>query len=67
MTTIAQCTTDYNQLQADLSGLLNTAIDGLNPNKATTPQIIALINSTQSQLTALFTATVAQAQALGVT
>ncbi len=67
MTTIAQCTTDYNQLQADLSGLLNTAIDKLNPDKTNTPQIIALINDTQTKLAALFTATAAQASALGVT
>lgn len=66
MTTLAQCTADYNQLQTDLSGLLNTAIDKLNPDKASTPQIIALIGSTQAQLATLFTATAAQAQALGV-
>lgn len=66
MTTLAQCTADYNTLQADLSGLLNTAIDKLNPDKAAAPQIIALINNTQTQLTALFTVTAAQAQALGV-
>ena len=67
MTTIAQCTTSYNTLQTNLSGLLNTAIDVLNPNAVNTPQIIALINSTQSQLSTLFNNTVTAAQALGVT
>ncbi len=66
MTTIAQCTTAYNNLQTNLSGLLNTAIDGLNPDKAKTKPTIDLINDTQNQLTTLFTATVAKAQALGV-
>ncbi len=67
MTTIAQCTTAYNTLQTNLTGLLNTAIDVLNPDKKNTPQIIALINDTQNQLTILFNATVVRAQALGVT
>ncbi len=66
MTTIAQCTTAYNNLQTNLDGLLNTAIDKLNPDKANTPQIIRLINDTETQLTTLFTVTVARAQALGV-
>lgn len=66
MTTLATVVTDYNQLQNDLSSLLNTAIDKLNPDKVTTPQIIALINQVQNELTVTFNNAHTQLQTLGV-
>ena len=66
MTTRAQVVTAYANWQTQMDGLLNTAIDVLNPSKATTPQIIALINNTRTEMDAIFAAALAQAQALGV-
>lgn len=66
MTTLAQVQTAATNLDTQLDGLLNTAIDGLNPNKVTTPQIIALINQTKGIFDQLMADTKAKAQALGV-
>ncbi len=66
MTTLAQVQTAATALDVALDGLLNTAIDVLNPNKATTPQIIALINDTRTKFDALVADTKTKAQVLGV-
>lgn len=66
MTTVAQVQTAYQNFQTQLDGLLNTAVDKLNPDKATTPQIIAIINTARTQLDLLATTALASAQALGV-
>lgn len=66
MTTRAQVQTAYTAFQVQLDGLLNTAIDVLNPNKTTTPQIIALINDTRAKMDKLWADATAAAQALGV-
>ena len=66
MTTLAQVNTAAIALDAALDGLLNTAIDGLNPDKVTTSQIIALINDTRNKFDSLVNDTKTKAQALGV-
>lgn len=66
MTTRAQVVTSYNSFLATYDGLLNTAIDVLNPDKQKTPQIIALLNDTRNKIDALAQDTLAKAQALGV-
>jgi len=66
MTTLAQVQTAVVNLNGQMDGLLNTAIDGLNPNKVTTPKIIALLTSTQTQVNAVLNDAIAKAQALGV-
>lgn len=66
MTTRAQVQTAYTNWQTQMDGLLNTAIDVLNPSKTTTPQIIKLISDTRTKMDAIFADALAQAQALGV-
>ncbi len=66
MTTRVQVVTAYNNFRSTYDGLLNTAIDVLNPDKQTTPQIIKLLNDSAAKLDALAADTLAQAQALGV-
>ncbi len=66
MTTRAQVVTAYNNFRSTYDGLLNTAIDVLNPDKQTTPQIIKLLTDSAAKLDALAADTLAQAQALGV-
>jgi hypothetical protein len=66
MTTRAQLVTAYNNFLATYDSLLNTAIDGLNPNNVTTTQIIALMNDTRVRIDALAQDTLAKVQALGV-
>lgn len=66
MTTLAQVQTAVNNLDSNLDSLLNTAIDGLNPDKATTPQIIAIIVNTRVRLDQMVADAKTQLQALGV-
>lgn len=66
MTTRAQVVTAYNNFTATYDGLLNTAIDKLNPDKVTTPQIIAVMNEARNKLDTLANDTIARLQALGV-
>lgn len=66
MTTRAQVQTAYMNWQAQMDGLLNTAINVLDPDKHTTSQIITLISQTRAQMDAIFAAALAQAQILGV-
>ena len=66
MTTRAQVQTAYLNFQAQFDSLLNTAIDGLNPNKTTTPQIIAIANDARAKIDAVFVDAAAKLQALGV-
>lgn len=67
MTTRAQVVTAYNNFTATYDGLLNTAIDKLNPDKVTTPQIIAVMNEARNKLDFLANDTVTKLQDLGVT
>lgn len=66
MTTRAQLVTSYQSFLTTYDGLLNTAIDVLNPDKARTPQIIAIMIETRNKIDALAQDTLARAQALGV-
>jgi hypothetical protein len=66
MTTRTQVQTAYIAWQSAMDGLLNTAIDGLNPSKATTPQIIAIIADTRAKMDAIHADALARVQALGV-
>ena len=66
MTTRAQVVTAYNNFTANFDSLLNTAIDGLNPDKKTTPQIIAIANDARAKIDALAQDVFAKLQALGV-
>lgn len=66
MVTIAQATTAVATLEGQIDALVNTAIDGLNPDKAKTKQIVALLQNTKAQIHQVLTDALAQAQALGV-
>lgn len=66
MTTRAQLVTAYNNFTSTYDGLLNTAIDVLNPKKETTSQIIFIMNDARNKLDALTADTIEKLQALGV-
>lgn len=66
MTTLAQVQAVVVNLNNNMDSLINTFVDKLNPDKATTPQVIALLNDTKAQINQVLTDALAKAQGLGV-
>ncbi len=66
MVTIAQAQSAVATLESQIDALVNTAIDGANPNGPRNKQIVALLQATKASVHNILTDALAQAQALGV-
>jgi UDP-N-acetylenolpyruvoylglucosamine reductase len=65
MTTLANVSSANTTLQTNLTGLLNTYIDGATVNKGNAQVMIKAINDTANQVNALITALIQTAGNVG--